>query len=124
MIRNRLVSRAIWTDNGRRSLHVDDACIAKATSHPTALRVAWRRFTRIGETDPARSTRASTPGAALYKAGASRPYLANHCAAGRRLPPARGEERYAVAEPRSFLCGCGTDHAPHHGRSRTPAARA
>src|SRR5215471_2134892 len=103
MIRNRLVSRAIWTDNGRRSLHVDDACVAKTTSHPTALRVAWRRPTRIGETDPPRSTRAPTSGAALYEPGASRSHVANHCAAGRRLSPARGEEPCAMGEPRPFF---------------------
>src|SRR5262249_1341651 len=87
---NEVASQAMWTDNGRRSLH-DDACIPTATSHSTALPVARRRPAPTGEADGARATRAPTSGAPLYESGTTRPHIANDCAAGRRLPPARGE---------------------------------
>src|SRR5262245_42086172 len=123
MITNRLASRATRTDNAKRSLH-DDACIPTATRHTTALPVARRRPERVGKADPAGATRAPTSGAPLYEPGATRPHVANDCAAGRRLPPARREEPCAVGEPRPFLCRRRAAHAPHHGRSRTPAANA
>src|ERR687892_2700543 len=110
---NKVVSLAIWNDNAKRSLH-DDACIATATSHPTALRMAQRRRRRIGKTNPAGATRAPTPGAALHEPGTTRSHIANDCAAGRRLPPARGQEPSAVAEPRSFLCRRRAAHAPYN----------